>query len=66
MSLSATLADVTAPVTRHPHQIADFERRLAEEMVCTLLLEHEQRALDRPDRGLGDIPVFRLSALPSA
>src|SRR5262249_17820916 len=28
-------------------------------MIGALLLEHQQRALDRPDRGLGDIPVFR-------
>src|SRR5688500_3420150 len=28
-------------------------------MTGALLLEHEERALDRADRGLGDVPVFR-------
>jgi len=52
-------ADIAAPVVRHPLQIADFERGLAEEMFCSLLLEHKQRALNRSNRGLSNIPVFR-------
>jgi hypothetical protein len=36
-----------------PQQVLDVERGLAEQMVAALLLERQQAALDRPDRGRG-------------
>ena len=40
------------------HQVVQVERRLAEERLAALLLEHEERPLDRPDAGRGDVAVF--------
>ena len=42
--------DDAAPVAIGFHKIADIQRRLAEEIVCALLFEDEQAALDRADR----------------
>src|SRR5580765_2754879 len=40
------------------HQVVDIERRLAEELFPALVLELEQPALDRADRGGRDVAVF--------
>ena len=45
------------PSVRGAHELGDLERRLAEEIVAALLLEDEERALDRADRRLGDVAV---------
>ena len=41
------------------HQVVEVQRRLAEEFVAALLLDREQPALDRADRGRGDVAVLR-------
>ncbi|MCY1291948.1 hypothetical protein D9M70_411550 [compost metagenome] len=43
-----------APVIGRAHDVGDLQRRLAEEMLGALLLEDQEFALDRTDRGLGD------------
>ena len=40
-------------------QVVDVEHRFAEEFVAALLFEREQTALDRADRGGGDVAVAR-------
>ena len=40
------------------HQVVDVEHRLAEEAVAALLLDLQQAALDRADRGRRDVAVF--------
>ena len=49
--------DDAAPVAVGAHQVLDVERRLAEELVALLVLEHEELALDRADGGLRDVAV---------
>jgi hypothetical protein len=46
-----------APVAIRFHQVADVQRRLAEERFAALVLEHEKLALDRAHRGLRDVAV---------
>ena len=50
-------ADETAAIRIGAHDIGDLQRRFAEELGTTLLFQHQQRALDRADGGLGDIAV---------
>src|SRR6478672_3371766 len=52
-------ADITAAIPRGAHEVLDIESGLAEEMRTALLLQHQQRALDRADRRFGDVAVFR-------
>ena len=47
--------DIAAPIRRGPHQILKRKGRLAKEMRAPLILEHQKRALDRPDRRGPDI-----------
>ncbi len=49
--------DHAAAVSGGAHHLRDVERRLAEEAVRALLLQHEERALDGADGGLRDIAV---------
>ena len=51
--------DDAAPVPVRLHQVLDVERRLAEELVALLVLEDEELALDRADRGLRHVAVGR-------
>ena len=44
------------------HQLLDVERGLAEEVLAALLLERQQPALDRADRGRADPAVLRARA----
>ena len=50
--------DDAAAVRRGAHEILDVERRQAEEMARALLLQHENAALDRADRGGRDVAVL--------
>ena len=40
------------------HKVVEVERRLAEELVGALVLQHQQLPLDRPDGGGRDVAVF--------
>ena len=54
------------PSAADAHEVLDVERRLAEEVVGALLLQHQQAALDGADGDGGDVAVFghqRLAAL---
>ena len=50
--------DIAAPIASRLHHVADIEGGLAEKMQRTLLLEHEQAALDRADRSFRDVAIF--------
>ncbi len=50
--------DDAATVFVDLHQVVDIEHRLAEEDVAALFLKRQQPALDRADRGRGDVAVF--------
>ncbi|MNL51366.1 hypothetical protein D3C87_1744590 [compost metagenome] len=50
--------DRAAPVIGGAHDVLDLKRRLAEEMFRTLLLQHQQPALQRADRGFRDQAVL--------
>ncbi len=54
------MLDDAAPVLVLAQEIVDVERRLAEELVAALGLEHQQLALDGADGRGRDIAVFRL------
>ena len=49
--------DHAAPVGVGAHQVGQLQRRLAEDRRAALVLEHQQRALDRPDRLDRDIAI---------
>ena len=53
--------DVDHPLARSigADQIGQFERRLAEEGIAALVLQNQQRTLDRPHRSGRDIAVFQ-------
>ena len=51
--------DHAPAVAVRAHQVLDVERRLAEEVVAALLLEGQQAALDRADRGGADPAVLQ-------
>ena len=40
------------------HEVIDIERRLSEELVGPLALQLEERPLDGPDRGRGDVTIL--------
>ena len=50
--------DVSAPVLVGADEILEHKRGLAEELVAALILQHQQLALDGPDRSLGHIAVM--------
>ncbi len=51
-------ADDAAPVGSRAHEVLDVEGGLAEKLLGSLLLEHEQAALDRGDRGCSHVAVL--------
>ena len=50
--------DVAAPVAVGANEVLELERRLAEQVVAALVLQHQQLTLDGPDRGLRHISVL--------
>ena len=50
--------DDAAPVRRRAQEVVDVERRLAEEVVGALLLQHQQAALDHAHGGGRDVAVL--------
>src|SRR5216684_3087505 len=50
--------DVSAPLSVGPDEVLKHESGLAEELVATLIFQHQQLALDGPDRGLGHVAVM--------
>ena len=57
-ALAGEDVDVAAALGVGAHPVVDVERGLAEELVAALVLEGEQRALDRADAGGGDVAVL--------
>ena len=56
--------DINYPFTLHinAHPVLDIEHGFAEKVFCTLLLQGQQSALNRPDGGAADVAVLVLKS----